>query len=748
MTTDAASPVKYGYVSDDGKDLRMDPEFQRALEPVAKHLRIGKHTVVGLDGTEHEVCISPDCKGLLAGDGRRYMIELYRCTPVDIGFLESHKAASSDYPHQFVVLRLELVEHFYEHKFRAYLKELSDKNKASKKQQPTDELPATENDEALDLDGVDTALLDYQLALNPDVFTDNPLGGDATAIRRDEDLVRDAGTYLRDVTIPGLVAEWHLLKSLPMDSATLTNAMHRRGINMRYLGSMVSQVDKIVADAGEAKTPQLEERATFIKDLCLHEMVIRAAKHVLRDWLRMAPVHESSTVIAHFFNCLLGGLESIATTAPSEESVYTITAHDLWARVIKDVHRRFGYDLNMDEFRTTIRKSAVLRALCIAVGIQLVPRDYFGATAAPTAKLSASNTKKGKKSGGATTSTVELPSFLAASPIAASALFQPADIVSMVPVTKTAAFSSRLADETYASGKIAFAQAAQQEEENKKVDTEASAESPLTVGMELLRESLQLHEVVYGPLHRNTALVLSSLALAHLESDSDASTGAPSETALALQQQAVAAMERSGGSFDSHDVITQYMNLAYFYQRSKRPLAALQCMRHVARCWSVVYGGVSSTGNACGHPEKAVVDASVASMLEATGDFSRAKAFMMDALATNRGFHGEQSLKVAQGYHALAQTHGLDADYKQALVLEKQAYRILEQMVGPEHAMTKEIDNWLKQWTKLAVEAAMRAKEVAQAVSEGAPLEEVASASSTAKQSKKGKKKTTATSGR
>lgn len=35
--------------------------------------------------------------------------------------------------------------------------------------------------------------------------------------------------------------------ALPMDGATLTEALHQRGINMRYLGSVLEFVDKMPA---------------------------------------------------------------------------------------------------------------------------------------------------------------------------------------------------------------------------------------------------------------------------------------------------------------------------------------------------------------------------------------------------------------------------------------------------------------------------------------------------------------------
>jgi hypothetical protein len=298
-----------------------------------------------------------------------------------------------------------------------------------------------------------------------------------------------------------------------------------------------------------------------------------------------------------------------------------------------------------------MRKVAILRALCLAVGVQLKVKDYFAGSllteaAASTASQSYSKSSRNKKKSAkqVVSSTAELACFSATiSP--ETACFQPSDVVAIVPVTKAAGFRSRLADQTYASGKVALEQESQEKETKNDDGKEKHDSSP--VGMELLRESLQLHEIVYGPSHRDTAHVLSALALAFLEQAYNAGTEKEDELlnlAILYQRQAVSILERTV-HLDSQETITQYMNLAYFFHRAKRPVEALQCMRHVLRCWEAAYG------SATGHPELAVLDGTVGSMLETAGDFERAQWFLRRALETSEKYYGCQSMKVAQWYY-------------------------------------------------------------------------------------------------
>lgn len=51
--------------------------------------------------------------------------------------------------------------------------------------------------------------------------------------------VTAASQYLLKTVIPNFVKDLDILESLPCDSESLTKEMHQRGINMRYLGSVL-----------------------------------------------------------------------------------------------------------------------------------------------------------------------------------------------------------------------------------------------------------------------------------------------------------------------------------------------------------------------------------------------------------------------------------------------------------------------------------------------------------------------------
>src|SRR5437764_1204262 len=70
----------------------------------------------------------------MGDDGRRYLFDLYRLNPVDIEFLEKECEPKEEddmptYPHKLTLLRPELIESFWDYKFRLWLQE-----KANQKQ--------------------------------------------------------------------------------------------------------------------------------------------------------------------------------------------------------------------------------------------------------------------------------------------------------------------------------------------------------------------------------------------------------------------------------------------------------------------------------------------------------------------------------------------------------------------------------------------------------------------------------------
>uniref|UniRef100_A0A915K1V3 CLU central domain-containing protein n=1 Tax=Romanomermis culicivorax TaxID=13658 RepID=A0A915K1V3_ROMCU len=82
---------------------------------------------------------------------------------------------------------------------------------------------------------------------------------------------------------------------LPLDGCSLTEALHNRGINIRYLGKLTQLIDNL---------PSLQ----YLKTICSLELLCRSAKRLFRHYLCGLGKNSRrfSYAAAHFLNCFLG----------------------------------------------------------------------------------------------------------------------------------------------------------------------------------------------------------------------------------------------------------------------------------------------------------------------------------------------------------------------------------------------------------------------------------------------------------
>ena len=119
--------VKYGSV-DSGNEISFDTEFHEIIQTASRVLHLAEHTAAASDGSDVKLFTSVDTKGVLGTDSRRYLLDLYRITPVDICFLESvrQELGENAYPHEMTLMRTELIEVYYEHQMREFIKAKQD----------------------------------------------------------------------------------------------------------------------------------------------------------------------------------------------------------------------------------------------------------------------------------------------------------------------------------------------------------------------------------------------------------------------------------------------------------------------------------------------------------------------------------------------------------------------------------------------------------------------------------------------
>lgn len=713
--------IDYGAV--DGKDVvAADEKFVPVFEKLSKALRVKKHAVWDKDGKRHELEGSVETKGLLGTDGRKYVLDLYRITPLDILWMEecgtaihspeqTNGASHTAYPHRMTVLRPELVESYWKSKMREWVNaELELRRQAQKatsdstkdlEEKPTDDsaTPAegkdsksdetsTEVSKAAEFDKERIDISNFHFALNPDAFSGQEPRTDEEKAEweKDEKDVRLACEFLRDTVLPEMI---HDLKEgdvgFPMDGQSLSRLLHKRGINIRYLGK--------VAELAEGK--KLES----LRVLAIQEMISRAFKHVAGKYLRYLPIPLTASCIAHLLNCLLGtGLnpkpkaeidDSLAGLYPEADlSFRDVSPESLKKEIELQILKRYRYTIE-ETWVADMKPLQLLRETSLKLGLQLEMKEYrfTPETASGVAESVPTNGSTVKENGinGHSTSSKKKkkardgsPASVASARTAPPVTFTPDDIINVVPVIKEASPRSSLAEEALEAGRISIMQ-------NQK-----------KLGQELLLESLSLHEQIYGIIHPEVARVYNSLSMLYYQLEEK-------EAAVELARKAVIVSERTLG-VDNAETLLSYLNLGLFGHANGDTKTALSYVRHALELWKVIYGP--------NHPDSITTINNAAVMLQHLKEYHESRLWFEASLKICEDVYGKQSINAATLLFQLAQALALDQDSKGAVNRMRESYNIFLNELGANDKNTKEAESWLEQLTQNAVSIAKHAKDV------------------------------------
>lgn len=721
--------IDYGAV--DGKDVvAADERFVTPFSKMSQALNVKRHAVWDKDSKRHELEASVETKGLMGTDGRKYVLDLYRITPLDISWQEDGETAEKEgaaaYPHRMTVLRPELIDIYSRVKMREWLDgELAKRNKAKEEAEAkaaitegeteaekTEEKAEEASEEKTEegAEGETKAednridVSDFKFALNPDVFSGQvpQTEEEKEEMANDEKDVRAVGKYLQEVAIPSLISDLSESEiSFPMDGRSLTQLLHKRGINARYLGRV-------------AKLSESEERLKCLHDVSLREMISRAFKHVSAKYLRYLPLLLSSACISHLLNCLLGAGLNAKPTADVDRSIRSlysdadlafesVTPESLRADVESEIVRRFRFTLPANWHTEMRNHLQLLREVSLKLGIQVLSSKFaFTAEQAAAAAAAATTTENGQNgtANGAHATNVGAangegsknkkkkkaardgsPSSIDSEARAAAArpahTFSADDIVNVVPVVKDSAPRGSLAEEALEAGKISLSQG------QKKI------------GQELLLESLSLHEQIYGILHPEVAHAYHALSMLYYQMDEK-------DAAVELARKAIIVSERVVG-VDSQETLLDYLNLALFLHQQGKSALALEYAKHALRLWRVMYGS--------DHPDVITTMNNAAVMLQSMKAYHESRRWFEESLRVSEQVFGRASLNSATLLFQLAQALALDHDSKAAVNRMRESYNVFLNKLGPEDKNTKEAESWLEQLTQNAVSLAKHAKD-------------------------------------
>ncbi|XP_031713035.1 clustered mitochondria protein homolog isoform X1 [Anarrhichthys ocellatus] len=675
--------VVYGS-NDYGKTVFTHPRFLELLDKTSKPLRIQRHQVLDHSNSSVELCSGIETKGILGNDGRPYILDLLRTFPPDLNFQFSETEERMEvqrecqifgYPqrhhHSLASLRPELIEAFVQHRYELYGKMVSrDLIQTEEQAMEQSEEPLSETrigDTATSGAGMELQKRNvimkaceavgsvsdscFDIRFNPDVCSPGVRFSSECVeeVQRQRQLLWDVAAFLLSNQIPAVLRDCLDHSAVPMDGATLTSVLHQRGVNVRYLGTLLRELDK-VEDRG---------RLSHVQRISISEVIIRSAKHIFRTYLQDVEPAAFSAAVSHFLNCLLSCSSCFADSCSDEllsrrrsrrrrsngsrvplltDSVWArLTPSELWGRIRTEAGDYYHYTIDSESIDEVIKKHSLqrislLREIAIKTGIQVQLREYvFESRHRP--------------------------------------VFGEEDVVNMFPVVKhlkpTATDATRL---------VQHAQVAVQQ-------------GLLKDGHELISQALTLFSSVCGVLHEDVCMCLRLLGrICYILGEY--------ADALSHQEKAVMSSERIQG-IDHPQTIQDYTYLALYCFAGGRLSTSLQLL-YRARYLTLLVSGED-------HPQVALLDSMLGLVLHGLMEYELSLKFLQNALMSTSKYHGATSLKHAQSHHLLATVYESKGEFRSALQHEKQAFFIYKSQVGENHESTAESSKYLQSLTQQAV---------------------------------------------
>lgn len=326
---------KYGSF-DEGKTFKTDVELGQTMKRICESLWLTTDNRFVSEGEDpkQEVTIhgSPDVKGIVAGDGRTYVMDLMRLSPRDVNFGDEEE-------HQSCVLRPELIKNYqvyqswkklYEKKMEKEKQEKAKKEaKKEEKEEEKKEEKEEEKKEKKEEDKVQEKKINenlekspkkeepsekenmettqetkIKLSLNPTLFTKIASQNDESRTQNEIKNLETMAEYLLKEAVPRVLAELtdQVTRFTIIDCETLIQVMHKNGVNTRYLGHL----HQMVSTENREGVFTARKGHEWVHHTVSFTILVRSVLKFIREQILKYEHENAIEVVLHCLNLVLG----------------------------------------------------------------------------------------------------------------------------------------------------------------------------------------------------------------------------------------------------------------------------------------------------------------------------------------------------------------------------------------------------------------------------------------------------------
>lgn len=722
------------------------------------------------------ICGPIEAKGIQGSDQRKYVLDLTRLTPRDANWVPKSKGGTGkwemvleetgssngrkrhlipetleDEELTMALLRPELVTILTHKKMAEYVQskkqrkdqseKTGDENKSAEPKDSTKEITEIEKELASDVAAmkVESDSKDDKpqstkrtlapedeeylksMRLNVNLFLPNIKSmsdiDDSSAKQLEDDTkrVQEFSSVLWDVLLPRLTQDIRegTNQQLPNDGRSLTELLHQRGINCRYLGRLASlaaaEEEKDNETVAALKKGQAARLTRRIMPLCWLEMlecemVARSSKHVLDSYLTEnggTAAMQPAQTIASFLSALLSTSEESAgeteirlrkeasaasVTMPDEDDFNALAIFDtggdgdavpspirsrkeVWDDIEHDIGRRFRYSLSLYNQNGASSRALyvpLLRRVCQRTGVRLVAKNY---TLGEKCLCSAGSTSGGR--------------------ITASYPISPLDILDIAPLVKHSAAQGGEGFVPCSSGPNIILPSlhillpdAKGILESAHLHYQAGA---LPLALDLAQEAANLYQrAVDSPMHASIlrCLDLSTAILFEAGENQLAANNASRSLALSVQL----------GGFDCAEAVACHSTMSHILVRSGKVAGGVKHIRAALYLMEIMAG------------PRFLELSNMYHKLGTIYHSNRNPATALRCYKEASCRHSSDRLMEGMIAKSSSLVLGILGQFKAAVELEKRAYQLYSVLLGEDHELTKNSHRTLENLTRLAVE--------------------------------------------
>jgi len=753
--------TKFVYGSlDKGKTVVSDPQFHQKMKPIAEHLRFKEHSVKDSNGNVAQLYSPAQVKAIQAGDGRHYLVDLIRATPLDYNHLpEMSGTDTSFYRDNEAVLRPELIRIFSDtievalgvtdrSAIAEKCEELANFVSLSKDSTKTDGVQGNDQNKQHTEEGTNSEEKQKESNENENENENTQESEENKKEKeKEEDKENNEETNTgkaegeqeqnkqptpqqRQKTVffnPNIFGgvNYSAVEKEEEEMLSKTVASFLKDFMLPKIATEMMQFQSTAVDGMTLKTylhrsgvnlrylgelAKYCEKNLFIMHLCEQEMICRAAKFEFNKIIRDVPDHFLSHAISHFLNCLFG--DTGACKQPVD--FYWQDDQSTHSFAEQNGHAPGSNKHQKKNFETKNARKKKSNPIPEGPAFELTSEELWN-------KIE----QKVKQSYQYELHVNKGADLISINPDPSSVLMNLKTASSLSPrhrnrnVSTLRSFCLKAGIQIVARDYILSTEEPFDKQDIldiypvvKHLDPKTQdgqhlldaakvylAQGRLDTAFELFNEALAIFHQVYGPMHPDTATCYAQIAMVLYHAND-------TEQAVLHQKKVVIINERVLG-LDHAETSHAYGNLALFMRDLKQERITRRAITATKRAFYL-----TSLLTPYVHPESPAILTHIAMMFQDLGEVEKALFYHFETLAAHKHFCNDQdNISTAKLYHRIALAYSQMNKFKEALQYERKNYDLLKDIVGPNDFRTIQSTIWVKQFTSKLVSMRIEAKQ-------------------------------------